>query len=200
MAKEKVEIEVWNSSFDTVRQGIGDETEVTFRGAHGTAIAFDKITTIAISEEISRVPSWLSRFPNLEVLDLAGSRLVRITQDDMIILRGFPRLRHLGLAGKFTGGLPDELAALPGLEELGLGTDGLSTLPETLHRLVSLKKISLSNGDYPEYIKNHFPEFPPVLLRMKGLRELYIANVGMERFPAAKTSGLVALERLDISR
>ncbi|MBN2153621.1 MAG: leucine-rich repeat domain-containing protein [Candidatus Lokiarchaeota archaeon] len=44
------------------------------------------------------------------------------------------------------------------------------------------------------------PEFPDAILDVKRLKELHIAGVGMERFPASEKSVLVALEVLDISK
>ncbi|MEX2682576.1 MAG: leucine-rich repeat domain-containing protein, partial [Candidatus Sigynarchaeota archaeon] len=201
MAKETVEIDISTGMIYTTSIGIGNETRLVFLPAHAPRMTFENVTQIwLIQEELSRVPGWVVAFPNLESFALSGPYMTAITKQDMKILERCKSLRDLGFGGNFPGGIPEEISCLQGLDELTLGASGLTVLPDSLCDLVHLTKLGLSNNDTSAKHPNHFPEFPAVLLRMKGLRELYITGVGMERFPAAKKSELVALERLDISR
>ncbi|MEX2684595.1 MAG: leucine-rich repeat domain-containing protein, partial [Candidatus Sigynarchaeota archaeon] len=186
MAKETVEIVVNGGLIYMTASGIGDDTNVTFHWRDGVA-SKERVTTVYLDkQDFTRIPAWLSSFPNIETLRLWGNRLEIRSVDVASVLHVFKKLHRLILCGNFKDGLPDNISDIEPLWELMIGSSGLTELPRRLPQLAHLMKLWVSNDDMEHLLANRFTWFPEVLLRMKGLRELYIANVGMERFPAAK--------------
>jgi len=181
-----------------VESGISDDPSVTFRAKTGRLDETQVKTVYLDKQDFTRIPAWLSSFPNIETLRLWGNDLKLCTSDVSNTLIKLKQLKTLIVIGNLEDGLPDNMSEIKTLEELMIGS-GLTFLPHTLQKLECLVKLWLTNEDRLDAKKNRFPEFPGAILHVRSLRELDIANVGMERFPGVKKSGLVALEKLDIS-
>jgi Leucine-rich repeat (LRR) protein len=200
MPQKTIEIVVNGGLIYATSSGINDDSEVIFHGKYGDV---DKNRVLAVyldKQDFTRVPAWLATFPNIETLRLWGKNLELHSSDVATILHGFKKLHKLILCGHFTRGLPDDMSGIEGLEELMIGSSGLTELPRALDKLEYLVKLWVSNEGSNLDLKNRFEVFPEVVLHLKNLRELEIADVDMVRFPASKVSELAALEKLDISK
>jgi len=199
MGKKAAEIVVDGSLIYMVESGISDDPSITFRAKSGR-LDKDRVKMVYLEkQDFTRIPAWLTSFPNIETLSLMGKDLKVQASDVIEILYSLKKLRNLFLRGNFTSGLPDNISDLVSLEELMVGSSGLIALPRTLSKLSHLRKLWLTNTDMPHELDNHFEEFPVVLFRLKGLRDLSIAKVGIKKIPVTVKSEWSGLEKLDIS-
>jgi internalin A len=206
MAKEIVDIDIIDGSICSIRRGIDDETKILFHSCIPLKRAMDRVTSVTINEEnLTEVPRWIEHFRNLEVLTLFQNKINRFGSSDIDFLHTFPKLQMLGLGDNFIRKLPDNLSILTFLRNLDVSSNGLSFLPRTLSELEHLITLECGSRDMRGFapsdtmMTNKFRIFPHTILHLKGLRELFINNVDMNRFPETQGSELVALLKLNIS-
>ncbi|MEX2754095.1 MAG: leucine-rich repeat domain-containing protein [Candidatus Sigynarchaeota archaeon] len=178
---------------------IDDDTRVCFTSKRDIDQAKAHITDLLVGGTFSRLPSFIDEFPNLKKIIIGNANITAILNDAIDRLAFLEDLRELGLSNivQASSGtqlfhpIPEIIVRLKGIEELAMSVASPALLPRCLPRMPNLRCLR---------IYGTIPTFPDAVFGVRGLQELYIANVCMERFTAAKTSGLVALERLDISR
>ncbi|MEX2718681.1 MAG: leucine-rich repeat domain-containing protein, partial [Candidatus Sigynarchaeota archaeon] len=176
---------------------IDDDTRVCFTSKRDIDQAKAHITQLLVEGPFTRLPSFIDEFPNLKRLILGSHEIDMILEESIHLLESLKHFTIFGIGNHVKSRkdierpIPDVVSRLGGIEELAMSVASPALLPRCLPRMPNLRCLR---------IYGTIPTFPDAVFGVRGLQELYIAGVGMERFPAAKTSGLVALERLDISR
>jgi len=103
--------------------------------------------------EITNLPSWLFKIPELEWLDFAGNQITHIPHT----ISNPTKLRGLILSGNRLSNVPGEMFTIDSLEVLALDHNALETLPETLSNVPRLSYLSLNDNPLlipPEILSN----------------------------------------------
>lgn len=149
-------------------------------------IMFDRLSAFTLCNQLLSVvdADFLSRFPNMEVLDLSGNRLTALEG-----LEHLPRLRRLTLSG-------NQLSTVEGLEHLGqlveldLSGNDLSELPPALEQLTQLSSLDLS--------LNHLTNLDPRIGQLVRLQNLQLSGNLLDSLPVGLAS-LTQLRTLNLS-
>ncbi|XP_077441146.1 leucine-rich repeat-containing protein 39 [Vanacampus margaritifer] len=121
---------------------------------------------------LQKIPSFVSRFRHLLVLDLSRNGLTEIPKE----IGGLTRLRELLLSYNRVRFVPEELGDCESLERLELAVNrDLDRLPDELSQLRRLDRLDLS--------MNAFEILPPCLLRMPALEWLDMAGNRLRSLP-----------------
>ncbi|MFJ4385433.1 NEL-type E3 ubiquitin ligase domain-containing protein [Pseudomonas sp. NPDC089408] len=143
-------------------------------------IMFDRLNSFTLcNQQLRRVDAdFLSRFPNMTVLDLSGNRLATLDG-----LEHLPRLQRLRLGG-------NQLSTVEGLEQLGqlveldMSGNDLSEVPAAVERLTQLSSLDLSF--------NQLTRLEERLMQLVSLENLQLSGNLLGDLPR----GLVRLVRL----
>ncbi|MDO5615282.1 MAG: leucine-rich repeat domain-containing protein [Cruoricaptor ignavus] len=134
------------------------------------------------------IPTSISSLSNLNTLNLSHNRLEGNPQQS---LNSLSLLQHLYL-GYNNFVIPDFsgfLQNLPNLYSLDIANTGITTLPNNLASKSNLTLLNLSNNT----ISNGWEH----LSQLKELKKLHLANTGISKFPSSLAS-LTQLHTLDI--
>ncbi|XP_054644486.1 leucine-rich repeat-containing protein 39 isoform X3 [Dunckerocampus dactyliophorus] len=121
---------------------------------------------------LQKIPSFISSFQNLLVLDLSRNGVAEIPKQ----IGGLTRLRELLLSYNRVQFVPEELSNCESLERLELAMNrDLHQLPDQLSKLRCLQHLDLS--------MNLFSVVPPCVLRMPALEWLDMAGNCLHSLP-----------------
>ncbi|MBK4994362.1 hypothetical protein IAE39_002536 [Pseudomonas sp. S37] len=180
---------IWQSQY----RGGGDFADTAMDGLAisslprlAPGIMFDRLNAFTLcNQQISAVDAdFLSRFPNMQVLDLSGNRLAALDG-----LEHLPRLRRLNLGG-------NQLSAVGGLEhlsqlvELDLSGNDLSEVPAALEQLTQLSRLDLSF--------NQLTRLDERVAQLVRLENLQLSGNLLDNLPGSLT-GLAQLRTLNLS-
>lgn len=136
-------------------------------------IRFDRLRTLSLCNQQLTVieGDFLRRFPNLELLDLSGSRISRLQG-----LEHLPHLRSLNLGGNLLDTVSG-LESLGQLVELDLSGNRLEVFPAGIDRLTHLTSLDLAF--------NQLSELPERLGSLSALENLQLGGNLLTDLPRA---------------
>ena len=152
-----------------------------------------RVTELVLMEKslTGRIPPYLDRLVNLEILNLSANRLTGTIPFD---LGSLSNLRELDLSGnQLTGPLPTGPGNLSNLRKLDLSGNGLTgSMPSELGGLPNLRELDLSENRMTGPV-------PAELGRLSNLQTLDLSDNGLNGSISSELAGLSNLETLDLS-
>lgn len=107
-----------------------------------------KVYKLSLKEQrLKEFPRDLTRFPNLQILDLSHNRIRHVPPS----VRDLPHLQSLNLYNNRIKSLPDELRYLEHLQSLFLGKNQLVQIPSWVGGLSRLRALDLSYNHLTRY-------------------------------------------------
>jgi len=145
-------------------------------------------------QNLTSVPSGISKLPNLQELNLSGNQLERLNNDisslnnlQVLDLSGnkftsvpnevcsLKKLKALYLNGNQIKSLGDEISCLKNLEKLFVQNNQLNTLSADIGKLTGLKTLYLHNND--------LTKLPEKIADLKMLQVLFVQNNKLSDYP-----------------
>ncbi|XP_034182760.2 PH domain leucine-rich repeat protein phosphatase [Osmia lignaria lignaria] len=133
---------------------------------------------------LSRVPDSAIAFPAIEELVLSQNQLTN-TNNNLILLHRFPKLRALHLESNELMKIPRELLELRELTYLNLSDNKIEKIPADISQLINLRELILD--------RNGIKELPHELGKLKNLRNISLAGNCLNDLPSSFNMRTLAL-------
>ena len=159
------------------------------------------------SQELTRIPEYLSIIPNLSRLRLSHNKLNQI----QLSLFQLHKLETLHIDINRLTNIPDEITQLTRLTHLDIKSNNITTYPECINKIHTLRKLVYSNNNLTEISNIKLPNLEILNLsgnkivkcvndsiNLTNLKKLKLCNNNIVKFPDFIYS-LKYLEHLEIS-
>jgi len=111
---------------------------------------------VLASNQLVEIPNALWNLPKLELLDLSGNKIARLSIEEKKGSCSMPKLKILDLSANKLQELPDALGNLSALNNLNISSNELARIPESFGNLKSIRSIDAKKNKFND--ENCIPE------------------------------------------